>query len=100
MGVNLYDTCGTVNAKGDLKQLSRDESLMNRCGFGVVGAADFLFSPVRAAPFLCRTVCFGVLGCLLAVVAWSDAPRGSGSPCLWVEAFGSLRGRSVRGWVL
>ena len=73
---------GTVNAKRDLKQLNKNESLMNRYNFSMVNATNFLFSPLHTTPLLyCKTY-FGLLNYLLAIVAWSDIPRGSKPPYL------------------
>ena len=60
---------GTVNAKRDLKQLNKNESLMNRYNFSTVNATNFLFSPLHTTPFLYSKTYFELLNYLLAIVA-------------------------------
>ena len=53
---------------------------LNHYNFRTIKAIGFIFLPLHNTPFLHRIIYFGVLNYLLAIVAWSDTPRGSRPP--------------------
>ena len=63
-------------------KLNKNELLLNRYNFSMVNAMNVQFSPLHTTPFLYRKTYFGLLNYLLAIVAWSDTPRGSKPPYL------------------
>ena len=64
------------------KTLNKNESLLNHYNFSMANTTNFLFSPLHTTPFLHRKTYFGFLNYLLAIVAWSNTPRGSKPPYL------------------